>query len=792
MIKNYLKTAWRNVLKSKLTFGINTAGLATGLACFILIGLWVKDELSVDKFHKNDEQLYQVMEVQEANGEISVNPDTQGLLAETMAKDLPEVEKATTFFSLVNEGYEFNLKTPENKIVKAGAIFADKPFFEMFTYPLIQGNASQVFDRKESVVISESLAQKMFNTTDVLGETIDCSFFGRGVLAQVTGVMKDVPSNSTMKFDFVLSKGTLFDMVPNFREWGNEGTNTFLQLKKGTDIAAFNAKIKNFVHAYSKDTRFTLVLRPYSDAYLFDSYENGVQSGGRITYVKLFSVIGIFILIIACINFMNLSTATASKREKEIGIKKAVGSSRESLILQFLSESVITVLFALVVAIILVLALLPQFNEITDKSISLGFNPLTIIALILGAVLTGIISGYYPAFYLSGITTIGILKGKVKTSISELLARKGLVIFQFSISLFLIVAVLAVYNQVQFIQNMNLGYDRENVLIIERDGPLMEKSEAFINRVKEFPEVLRASAIQGSIAQEGDNSNTSGLDWQGRNPEVNLVFAIKTVDYDLIETLDIKMAEGRSFSRDFGAEDDKIIFNETAIKVMGIQDPIGKKVNMWGQEKTIVGVTKDFFANSIHETIRPMLFRFSPERTSQIVFKIAKGKEAAAIARIEGLYSEFNPGYPFNYSFMDDNYQKLYESEQRVATLSRYFAGIAILISCLGLFALAMFNARQRAKEIGVRKVLGASVSKIVLLLSGDFLKLTVFAVIIAFPLSWYGVNKWLESYAYKADLDYSIFIYSFLGILLITLLTVGYQAIKAALVNPVNSLKNE
>ncbi len=792
MLKNYIKIAWRNMLKSKLIFGINTVGLAAGLACFMLIALWVKDELSVDKFHKQDKQLFQVMEVHEANGDISVNPDTQGLLAETMQKDLPEVEKATTFFSLVDEGYEFNLKTPQNKIIKAGAVFADRDFFEMFSYPLVQGNASQVFIEKEVVVITESLAQKMFNSTDVLGKTLDCKFFGMGVLAKITGVIKDVPANSTMKFDFVLTKGTLFDMVPNFKEWSNEGTYTFVQLKKGTNPNSFNAKIKNFVHAYSKDTRFQIFLRPYSDGYLYGTYENGLQSGGRVTYVKLFSVIGLFILLIACINFMNLSTATATNRQKEIGIKKAVGCSRGTLILQFLSESVMTVFFALLVALVLVSILLPQFNELTGKSIVLSFDLYTILYLFISTILIGVLAGYYPAFYLSGIGTIGILKGKIKTSLSELLARKGLVIFQFSISLFLIISVLAVNNQVQFIQKMNLGFDKENVLYIERDGPLMEKTDVFLARAKEIPAVTNASAIQGAVAQSGDNSNTSGLDWQGKNTTADLVFAVKTVDYNLIETLGIEMSEGRSFSNAFGSEDDKLIFNETAIKAMGIKEPIGKKVQMWGEEKTIVGVTKDFYANSIHETIRPTLFRFAPQRTSQLVFKIAQGQEANAIAGLESLYKDFNPGYPFRYTFMDDNFQQLYASERRVSVLSRYFAGLAILISCLGLFGLAMFNAKQRAKEIGVRKVLGASVSRIVLLLSGDFVKLTLFAVFIAFPLGWFGINKWLESYAYKAKLDYTIFVYSFLGIILITLLTVGYQAIKAALVNPVDSLKRE
>jgi ABC-type antimicrobial peptide transport system permease subunit len=792
MMKNYFKIAFRSLLKNKSTFAINMVGLSTGLACVILIFLWVKDELNVDKFHENDAQLYQVMEVMNANGDISVNPDTQGLLAETMAKNLPEVEKATTFFSLVNEGYEFNLKTPDNKIVKAGAIFADKPFFEMFTYPLLRGNESQVFEQKESVVISESLAQKMFGTTDALGKTIDCNFFGMGVLAKVTGVMQDVPNNSTMKFDFVLTKGTLFDMVPNFKEWSNEGTNTFLQLKAGTDIAAFNAKIKTFVHQYSNDTRFESFVRPYSAAYLHGNYENGVQAGGRIDYVELFGVIGLFVLFIACINFMNLSTATASKREKEIGIKKAVGSSRGSLIAQFLTESVMTVLISLLVAVLLVFVLLPQFNQITGKTIVFDLNPITILSLLFGAVLTGVISGYYPAFYLSGITTIDILKGKVKTSFSELLARKGLVVFQFTISLFLIVAVLAVYNQMQFIQNMNLGYDRKNVLYIERDGPLMEKSQAFLERAKNLPAISNASSIQGAIAQTGDNSNTSGIDWKGRNSDDDLVYAIKTVDYNLIETLDIKMAEGRSFSSNFGAENESLIFNETAIKAMGIDKPIGKKVTMWGEEKTIVGVTKDFFANSIHEKIRPTIFRYAPERTSQFVFKIAAGKEKQTIEKLKTLYAEFNPGYPFNYTFMDDNYQKLYIAEQRVATLSKYFAGLAILISCLGLFGLAMFNAKQRAKEVSIRKVLGASVGKVVIMLSKDFVKLAVIAVFVAFPISWYALTQWLDNYAYKADLSTMTFVLSFAGIIVITLLTVSYQAIKAALANPVESLKSE
>jgi ABC-type antimicrobial peptide transport system permease subunit len=764
-------------------------GLSTGLAGIIMIFLWVNDEISIDKFHQNDEQLYQVMEVSEANDAINTTIQTQGLLAETMAKDLPEIEAATTFFSVTNEGYEFNLKTTDEKIIKAGAVFADEAFFKIFSYNLIEGNSSQVLTEKESVVISKSLSEKLYGEgTNAVGKPFECSFFGNDITATVTGVIADVPANSSQQFDFVLTKATLFEVVPNFKEWGNEGTNTFLQLKVGTNITAFNKKIKNFVHAYSNDTRFTLFVRSYSDAYLYDTYENGVQAGGRIDYVKLFSVIGLFILSIACINFVNLSTATASKREKEIGIKKAVGSSRGSLIAQFLIESVMTVLVSLVIAVLLVVLLLPQFNEITEKSISLNFDPITIALLFFGAVLTGVISGYYPAFYLSGITTIEILKGKVKTSFSELVARKGLVVFQFTISLFLIVSVLAVYNQISFIQNMNLGYERDNVVYLD----MGEKPEVFIAEAKEFPGVMNASSINGAIAQSGDNANTSGLNWEGRDPKKPIVYSVKTVDYDLIETLGIEMAEGRSFSREFGAEGEKLIFNETAIKTMGIKNPIGKKINMWGEEKTIVGVTKDFFANSVHEEIPPIVMRFDPSRTSEFVVKIAAEKEKQTIKQLSELYAEFNPGFPFNYAFMDEKYNQLYASEQRVATLSKYFAGLAILISCLGLFGLAMFNAKQRAKEIGIRKVLGASVGKVVIMLSKDFVKLAVIAVFIAFPISWYALTQWLDNYAYKADLSIMTFVLSFAGIVIITLLTVSYQAIKAALANPVESLKSE
>jgi len=793
MIKNYFKISWRNLIRNKGSFVINMVGLSTGLTCVILIFLWVQSELSVDKFHEKNSELYQVMEVSKANDKLNVSTGTQGLLAETMLKDFPEVEAATTFFSLVNEGYFFNVKTEKKDIIKSGGVFADEKFFEMFSYQLLKGEPSQVLKNQSSVVISKSLAESLFGKgVNPIGKSFEWDILDKKGISIVSGMMEDVPANSTQQFDFVLTKAALFGLVPNFKEWYNEGTNTFLQLKKETNIAAFNIKIKDIVKKYSNDDRFTAFVRPYSSGYLYGNYENGIQSGGRIGYVKLFSIIGLFILFIACINFMNLSTANASKREKEIGIKKTLGSTRKQLIVQFLTESILTCMVSLGVAIFLVWLLMPQFNNITGKNLVLNMSPVIVMYLFFIAVITGILSGAYPAFYLSGMDTINAFKKNIKTSYSELFVRKGLVVFQFVISLFLIVSVLVIYKQVQYIQTMNLGYDKDNVLYVEREGPLMVHSEDFLNQVKNLPGIINASAINGGIAQTGDNSTTSGIQWEGKTPNQSVVFSIKTVDYNLIETLGVSMKEGRSFSKDFGDDRQNLILNETAIQAMGLKDPVGKTINMWGENKTIVGVTKDFFTSSIHEAIAPMVMRFEPSKTSSFVIKIKQGSESKMLASLESLYKKFNPGYSFKYTFMDEKYQLLYASERRVTTLSKYFAGLAILISCLGLFGLALFNAQMRAKEIGIRKVLGATVSGVIFLLSKDFLKLAVLAFLISIPISWWAMNKWLDNYVYKTQLNADTFVLAFISLIVITILTVSFQAIKVAIANPIKSLRTE
>jgi ABC-type antimicrobial peptide transport system permease subunit len=793
MLKHYILISIRSLKRHKGSFFINLTGLSTGIACALLIYLWVNDEMHFDKFHAKDSQLYQVMELSNENNITVVHEATQGLLSDAMAKDLPEVESAVSVMNLENQGLYFNVKTPD-KTLKASGIFASNGFFNMFSYKLKKGNANQVLAYKNNIVISEALAKNLFGTDDVIGKTLEWEVAGVVKMqAQIAGVFEQLPSYSSMKFDFVLTHDLLInDVWTNGQHWWNEGPQTYLVLKNGTDVNRFNAKIKDFIKKYHKETLFTLFTRQYSDAYLYGKYENGVQAGGRIAYVKLFSLVALFILLIACINFMNLSTAKASTRAKEVGIKKSVGSSRKALIFQFLSEAVFMSLISLAIAYVMVVLFLPVFNSITGKEIALVADP-KLILLILGATLaTGILSGSYPAFYLSGFNPVSVLKGKIKNSIGELLVRKGLVVFQFIISLVLIVAVLVIQMQMEFVQKKNLGYEKDNILQFDKEGAVAQNTTTFLEQMKKIPGVVNASAISQSAVQSNNNNSTYGIEWPGKTAKDQVNFVVRNVDYEMIETLGIKLKEGRSFSRQFGADSTKLIFNEAAIKTMGLKNPVGTKVTMWGNEMEIVGIVKDFHIASMYEPIAPMVLRYDPSRTTLILAKIQARKEKETIARLAEFYKTYNPGYTFDYKFLDNAYQAQYISEQRVSALSKYFAGLAILISCLGLFGLATFNAEARTKEIGIRKVLGASVSNVMFMLSKDFFKLLVISVVIAFPLAWWAMSSWLNGFAYKINIGVAVFIVAFVAILLITLITVGYQAIKAALANPVSSLRTE
>ncbi|MGA7722884.1 MAG: ABC transporter permease [Ignavibacteriaceae bacterium] len=792
MLRHNLLIIYRNIKRNKSTFFINLIGLSTGLACALLIYLWVNDELNMDKFNQKDSRLYQVMENAEQNNTIVTGPYTPDLLAETLAKEVPEVEYAAA----VTPSFFFG-KIPvstQDKKFKAVGQFVGKDFFNLFSYHIIEGDKNQALSAKNSVVISSQLAMKLYGTTqNVVGKSFNYQLLQFNNQCQISGIFEDVPSNSSEQFDFVLSFGAWIDICNAMHRpinWDNHAPYTYIVLKKGTDITQFNNKIFGFLKSKYSNSNITLFARPYSAGYLYNKYENGKQAGGRIEYVKLFSIIAIFILLIACINFMNLSTAKASGRIKEVGIKKAVGAPRKSLVLQYLGESMLMSFLSLIVAIVFVELLIPEFNIITGKHLTLNLETNLILSFLGIALFTGLIAGSYPALYLSGFNPVMILKGKLNSSTGEQWARKGLVIFQFTLSVIFIAAVLVVFKQMEFIQSKNMGYNKDNIIYFDKEGKIMDHQDSFLSELKNIPGVVNASGISQNIL--GVNSSTIGLYWEGKNPKDIVQFTDLNVDCGMIETLGMEMKAGRAFSRNFGSDSSAIIFNETAIKIMGLKDPIGKVVNLWGQNVHIIGITKDFNFESLHENVKPFLFILNPQRTSKIMANIKAGMESKTIKSIQDLYQSYNPGYSFDYNFLDQDFQAQYVAEQRVALLSRYFAGIAIIISCLGLFGLAAFTAERRSKEIGIRKVLGSSEFGIIYLLSSDFTKLVLAAIIIALPVAYLIAKYWLNSFAYRISIEPWYFIAAGLSALIITWFTVGVQAVKAATANPVKSLKYE
>lgn len=782
----HFRIAWRALWKDRQSALLNLIGLSTGLTCTLLISMWVNDELQMDKFHEKGERLYMVKENRIKSGGIWTSPTTSGPMAEALVNDRPEIEYAIT----TRDAKDITLTVNENNI-KAQGKHVGRDFFNLFTYPLIHGNKDQVLTDKNSIVLSDVLAKKLFGTTEhILGKTIE---WQHDQHYAVSGIFKAPGAHSSNQFDFVLSIDILFETNQNIKSWGNTSAYTYLTLKPGVDADQFNARIADFVKVKTngETTHRTPFIVRYSDIYLHDTYENGVVTGGRIDYVNLFSIVAIFILVIACINFINLSTAKAARRTKEVGIKKVVGATRGTLIIQYLGESMLMAFASLLLAILLVFLFLPAFNNITGKQLTFYFDTKLVLLMLAITLFTGLIAGSYPALYLSSFKPGLVLKGKINSAATELLARKGLVVFQFTLSVVLIVSVLVVYKQLHFVQSKNLGYNRDNIVCFSREGKLSggKEQDAFLAEMRSLPGVVNASTLGHDLT--GHWSGTSGVQWKGRDPQDQTEFENVSIYYGMIETLGISLKEGRTFSKDFGADSSAIIFNEAAVKYMGLTDPIGKMVTLWGEPRQIIGVVKDFHYESLHKEITPVFFRLS-ESASQFMARIKPGREKETIDGLQQLYAKFNPGFKFDYKFLDDKFQDLYAAENRVSILSRYFAGLAILISCLGLFGLAAFTAQTRQKEISIRKVVGATVRHIVVMLSKDFLQLVLIAVLIAFPLSWWAVNNWLSGFAYRTPIGYGIFVIAGVSIFLITIITISFQSIKAALSNPVKSLKNE
>ena len=792
MLRHSLLIVYRNARRNPTTFAINLIGLSTGLACVLMIALWVQSELDVDKFHQDDSRRYQVMENAKNADGITTGAPTPDLLASTMAEEIPEVQYATAVTP--SSWFGKFAMSAGGKTFKAVGQFAGKDFFRVFPYDLSAGKADLVLSGENAIVISEELARRLFGTADdVIGRRIEWQFLKFKLPAVVSGVFAGLPPNSTEQFDFVLSFGEwkeLCDLLHRPLFWGNHGPSTYLLLKQGVDVDALSAKIAGFLKAKDQNSNVTLFLRPYADNYLRNAYENGVQVGGRIEYVRLFSLIALFILLIACINFMNLSTAKATGRMKEVGIRKAVGAPRGALVRQYLGEAVLMAFAASVVALFFIELALPQFNLLTGKQLTISFSGTAFVGFVGIALITGLVAGSYPALYLSGFQPVSVLKGKLKGTLSELWVRKGLVVFQFSLSIILLVGIMVVFKQMRYIESKNLGFDRDNLLTFVPEGRIADHMDAFLSAVREIPGVVNAANMSENIL--GIKSSTYGLSWKGEQPGTNIVFTQALVGFDLLETLGIRMEAGRTFSRDFGADSSAIILNQAAVAIMGIQDPIGKNVTLWGKNRQIIGITENFNFESLHEPVKPFFFIPEDKNALSIMVRVKAGTTVETIERLQEFYHTYNPGFSFDYNFLDQDYQALYMSEHRVAILSRYFAGLAIVISCLGLFGLTAFQAERRFKEVGIRKVLGASVVEIIVLLSRDLASWVLLANIIAWPVAYYVMHAWLLSFAYRTSIGIGVFLLAGGVAIVIALATMSFQAIKAATANPVDALRYE
>ncbi|MES2733688.1 MAG: ABC transporter permease [Bacteroidota bacterium] len=788
MLYNYFKIAFRNLLRHKAFSFINVFGLAIGMACSILIMLWVQDELSYDRFHANADQLYRL--TLDAN-DIQAAVTVAGIAAEVKAQ-MPEVKNTVRLF---NAGHL--LEAGDRKFEEKRILYADSTFLKLFTFPLIQGDAKTALRQPDGILLTEAMARKYFGHEVALGKTIRKD--NRDVFT-VTGILANVPSNSHLQFDFVLPMAFLAKTDADLTDdqWNNYKFFTYVLLDKhvvgsAESLAGLHKRVNKIFHAHPGSTaEMNLKFQPLDRIHLHSNLMADLPGHGSSQYVQIFSVVAIFILTVACINFMNLATARSARRAKEVGLRKVVGAYRYQLVGQFLGESVFISFLALLVAMMLVWTLLPTFNDLTGKALTLDFLNGKRLAGLLGiALLTGLISGSYPALFLSGFRISHVLKGSVKVGSGNVMFRNGLVITQFVVSIVLMVATAVVYNQLQFIKTRNLGFDKENLLYVPMTGDLWGKVAALKTQLQQNP-LTQAYAITEGLPTNLA-SGTSGIQWEGKDPKKEPIFAHIAIDENFLKVFKMKLLSGRSFSREFKADSANYIVNEKALQLMGMKvaTAVGKPLTLWEKKGTIVGVVQDFHFKPIQQTIEPLILRLN-SGGGFIVIRTQPKQTEATIHALEKICQQLNPAYPFSYNFLDQDLANLYQGEQRMGSLFNVFAGLAIFISCLGLYGLSAFMAEQRTKEIGVRKVLGASVFDIVYLLSTNFTRLLLLAIAVAVPIAWVATNSWLDGFAYRIDVNWIIFLVACLTALLIAGITISYESIKAALANPVKSLRSE
>jgi ABC-type antimicrobial peptide transport system permease subunit len=607
----------------------------------------------------------------------------------------------------------------------------------------------------------------------------------------VTGVFKDVPRNSSIRFDYVYPFEVEWNADEGLREWGNSSIQTYVLLKQNASAEAADSKVRAFLKKRNKETISSLMLQPFKEIHLYNGFVNGKQSGGGIIYVRMFSLVALFILLIACINFMNLSTARSSQRAKEVGVRKVVGANRQALVGQFVGESMLLALASMGVALLLIVLLLPYFNELTDKQLNLPWASPSFLLTLLGITLfTGLLAGSYPAFFLSAFNSIQVLKGVFSRGTGAASLRKGLVVFQFVLSMSLIIATIVVYRQIQYMKDKDLGVQKENLLFFAAAPGIFKHIDAYKEELGSKPGIASV-ATSNQHLMWGVNTTTS-VDWDGKAPGEVFSFQIVNTDYDFLQTAGIQIKEGRQFSKEFATDSLQYIINEEAARRMGMHDPLGQRLNLGDRQGNIIGVVKDFHTYSLHSRIMPVIVILRPKATNLVYVRTKAGQAQQAIASIRQMHKQYVPDYPFEFNFLDEGFDKMYHGDIIISKLATYFAFVTIFISCLGLFGLAAYTAEKRGKEVGIRKVLGASVPHIVAMLSRDFLKLVLIANIIAWPLAWWAMSNWLENFEYRTPIEWWVPAVAGVAALVIAILTVSYQSVKAAIANPVKSLRSE
>ena len=787
MLRNYLIVTLRNLLKNKTYSLINIAGLSIGIACSLLILLWVFDELSFDRLHPKVDRLYQVW----------VNATFDGKINSWNSLPLPTYEGLKTEDNNIKStaatdwGGEHLLTVGENRINKRG-FYASEEFLEMFQFPLLKGSADKALDEPGSIVISESTAKAMFGDQDPMDQIIRLDNLDE---LKVTGVLKDIPKNSSFQFDCLIP-WKLYEtrewVKRNKDNWGNYSFQVYVEL---TSPAA-KASVENVIHDLltrhgETDIKHDLYLYPMERWRLHSNFEDGKEAGGMIEYVQMFTVIAVFILIIACINFMNLATARSERRAREVGIRKSVGSRRIEIIFQFIGESLLITILAFGIAVLLAELALPFYNDLVQKKLSVDYMSAQFWVFTLSLIFfTGIVSGSYPAFYLSSFQPAKVLKGKIQAGKSGTTPRKVLVTLQFGFSILLIIGTIVIYQQIQHVKSRDLGYDQENLITLD-----------YTKEISKSFKSLKAELLQSGVVSSVTKSNSpiteihsnNFLGWPGKPEDKRVIFSTIACEYDYLKTMGIKILEGRDFSEEFTSDSSAIIVNKAAMDLMQLKNPIGEQLDLWGKKRTLIGIASNVLMRSPDRQVEPLFMILDPEWTSSVTLRLeATSDLQGSLKKVEDIFKKYNPAYPFQYDFADVEFAKKFTTINMTSQLANLFASLAIIITGLGLFGLAAFTAEQRTKEIGIRKVMGASVAGLVTLISKDFSRLVIVSFVISSPIAWWMLDKFLERYAYRIEISWWVFPVTGLVALIFALIIVSTQALRAAHANPVNSLRNE